>query len=329
MHQTQVQMTTGRIRHAIRQAIKPLYWRIMNLAPDRVHVMIDYFRAHGRLPNLRHPETFNEKVLWRKLYDRDDRLPALVDKVRCKEIIGARYGHHYAIPTLAVFESADEINFDALQPPYVIKANHASEMNLFILTNQFDRKAVRRKAAKFLRADFAARTEDWAYSRVDRKLIAEPYMVTPEGYLTDYKFHVFGDRTFAVEVIHDRFRNYGGYWCDRDYNHLNIKLYNYPAYQGNVRPPETFREMLALAEAIGHNFSYVRVDLYEFNRQVKFGELTFYSGGGYDRFDPPEWDLSFGQQWDLGMHTIVHHTSGGKLSQQCSQDPLTVVETSN
>ena len=285
----------------VKDALRPLYQRVMSRLPAHAHVAIDYFRAHGRLPKLRPPETFNEKVTWRKLYDRDDRLPALVDKVRSKDIIAAQYGPQFIIPTLAVYENAAEIDFDRLEPPYVVKPNHSSGMNLFVLDHNFDPTAIRRKAARFLRTDFAASTEDWAYSCVRRKLLVERYMTAAEGYLIDYKFHVFGGRVSAVEVVHDRHHNYGAYFCDRDYKLLNVHLRGCPIYPGEVKRPKTFPEMLVLAESIGRDFSYVRVDVYEIEGQVKFGELTFYPGSGYDGFDPPEWDLIFGKQWDLNF----------------------------
>ena len=182
---------------------------------------------------------------------------------------------------------------------HVIKANHASAMNLFVLNNGFDRKKTRRMAAQFLRTNFASRTEEWAYFHVQRKLFAEPYIVTPEGVLIDYKFHVFGGTVFAIEVVHDRFGNYGAYFCNRDYTLLHVKLRGYAPYGGPIKAPARLGEMLGLAEAIGAEFSYVRVDLYEIDQEMKFGELTFYPGAGYDGFEPPEWDLTFGQQWAL------------------------------
>ena len=111
-------MTTSSIKNSIR----PQYRQVMNLLPMRARVLIDYFRALGRWPNLQQPETYNEKILWRRLYDPDDRLPYLVDKVKCKEFIAAHHGAQFVTPTSAVFENADEIDFDALILPHIIKA---------------------------------------------------------------------------------------------------------------------------------------------------------------------------------------------------------------
>ena len=288
---------------SIKNAFRPLYWQVMSLLPMRARVSMDYFRAHGRWPNLRQPETYTEKMLWRKLYDRDDRLPDLVDKVRCKEFIATHYGAQFVIPSLAVYEKADEIDFDALIPPYIIKANHGSDMNIFLLNSGFNREMVRSRAAKFLRTDFASHSGDWAYSRVGRKLLVEPY-VAPGGYMIDYKFHVFGGKVFAVHVVHDRLRNYRSFICDRNYKVLDVMLRGRLPYRGEIKTPKMFGEMVDLAERIGRAFTHVRVDLYEVHAQVKVGELTFYSGGGYDLFVPAEWDVVFGQQWDLPIHRL-------------------------
>ena len=101
----------------VRDIGRRFYRQLMNLVPASGHVAIDYYRAHKHFPGLRHPRTFNEKVAWRKLYDYDSRLPALVDKVKCKNLISARYGANLVIPTIAVFDTAEHINFEMLTPP--------------------------------------------------------------------------------------------------------------------------------------------------------------------------------------------------------------------
>lgn len=271
----------------------------MHLAPPHVQVGIDFFRAHGRFPNLTTPQTFNEKIAWRKLFDFDPRLPPLVDKIKSKEFIRGRYGSDLVIPTIAIFDTAEEIDFDRLQRPYVIKANHGSSMNLFVRDTKIDKTTLRRKAATFLTTDFSEIFQEWAYSKVDRKLFAEPLLATPAGYLTDYKFHVFGGKVLAIEVVHDRYGNYGAYFCDRQFNYMNVRLKGYPSYKGTRIPPSRLKEMIELSEALGAEFTYVRVDLYEIDQNIKFGEFTFYPGAGHDPFDPPEWDLAFGRQWTL------------------------------
>jgi hypothetical protein len=290
---------------SFKAAIKPAYQKAMDMLPARWHVIAEYFRVYRRLPDLDHPRRFSEKIMWRKLYDRDPRLPDLVDKIRVKEIMAERFGDDFVIPTLAVYNAVEEIDFDRpplAQPPYVLKANHGSGMNIIVRKgDRLKPRAIKKKLAKYLKFDHAAVAEEWAYSLVTPRLFVEPYIETPGGDLTDYKFHVFSGRVYAIDVVVDRFRNYGVSFYDRDWNLLNISYAGsrYPRYKGVLSPPAHLAKMIARAEEIGKDFSYIRVDLYEIGEDIKLGELTFYPSAGHDPFEPSEWDDKFGQQWKL------------------------------
>jgi hypothetical protein len=150
-----------------------------------------------------------------------------------------------------------------------------------------------------LKIDYGDDKLEWAYSQVPRKILVEPYFETPEGHtIPDYKFHVFGGVVYAIQMVIDRFKSYRINFYDRDWKLLDIRHYgNRPGSDGTIPPPARLPDMIKLAEALGKDFPYVRVDLYEINQEIKFGELTFYTTSGFDRFDPPEWDYKFGQQW--------------------------------
>jgi hypothetical protein len=290
---------------SFKAAIKPAYQKVMDILPPRWHVIAEYFRVYRRLPNLDNPRTFSEKIMWRKLYDRDPRLPPLVDKIRVKEIMAARFGADFVIPTLAVFDTADALDFSKApldKPPYVLKANHGSSMNIIVKSRaDIDPPALKKKLAKYLKFDHAAVAEEWAYAPVPRKIFAETFIEMPGGDLPDYKFHVFSGRVYAIEAIVDRFRNYGVGFYSRDWKRLDMAYAGnrYPPYKGELKPPKHLAGMIARAEDIGRDFSYVRVDLYEIGGQIKLGELTFYPSAGHDPFEPIEWDARFGDQWRL------------------------------
>jgi hypothetical protein len=255
------------------------------------------------LPNIDNPRTFNEKIAWRKLYEHDPRMTDMVDKVKAKQIVSRRFGDQFIIPTLAVYNAAAELDFNKpplSQPPYVLKANHGTGFNIFVKEQAADPESIRQKLAGFLEINYENVLEEWAYSKVERKILVEPLIETPQGYIPDYKFHVFGGVVYAIEMVIDRF---GGYWInlfDRDWKRLNIKKYaKRPPYEGDVQPPAQLAEMVKFAAALGADFPYVRVDLYEINGEIKFGEMTFYPGGGFDHFEPPEWNEKFGDQWKM------------------------------
>lgn len=286
----------------LRRTLALLVHKAINILPPRARAIIEYMLVHRRWLHLDNPQTLNEKVIWRKLYDRDLRMPDLVDKVKAKEIVARKFGKDLVIPTLRVYDTAEELDFSVpplSQPPYVLKTNHGSTFNIFIKDHFFDPNAVREKLAGFLKINYGDLKLEWAYGQVPRKILVEPYFETPEGQaIPDYKFHVFGGVVYAIQMVIDRFQTYRINFYDRDWNLLDIRHYGKRPRSDKAMPPPTrLPDMIELAEALGKDFPYVRVDLYEINGEMKFGELTFYTTSGFDKFDPPEWDYKFGQQW--------------------------------
>jgi len=274
-------------------------WHIFcDFLPARWHVILTHLRAHGEFPNLKSPKTFNEKIAWRELYDHDSRMPALVDKIVAKELMSARFGPEFIIPTLATFATEAEIDFSSLPYPCVVKANHGSGMNIFLHRPPENETSVRRQIRHFLRQDFSKNFEEWVYSQIPRRILVEPLIEGGEHGLVDYKFHTFGERVFAIQVDLDRYTGHRRAFYDSNWKRMPFELL-YPGPSYEVEPPAKLDKMLFYAQQIGRDFSYVRVDLYEIEGAVKFGEATFTHGGGIERFKPKEWDLLLGEPWVL------------------------------
>ena len=268
----------------------------MDLLPARWHVALDHFRFHGKFPNLEHPTTLSEKIASRKLNDRDPRFPALVDKITAKEAMATRFGPDFIIPTLTTFQSEREIDFARLTYPCVIKANHGSNLNLFLMERPANEEAVRRKLGRLLRQNYFMVREEWAYSQVPKRLLVEPYIDGGEHGLVDYKLHTFSGRVFAIEVVTDRYTTLAGATFDPNWNEMPCQI-GTPKTEYPIPRPHGLEEMIRYAQEIGSAFQYVRIDFYEIEGKVKFGEMTFYPGGGLDVFSPREFDELFGKQW--------------------------------
>lgn len=155
---------------------------------------------------------------------------------------------------------------------------------------------MRRELHGFLRRNYHRIREEWAYSQVRRRLLVEPYIDGGEHGLVDYKFHTFSGRVSAVEVILDRYTTHTGAMFDRDWNEIDC-AFGTPKTSFAISRPVQLDKMIDDAEQIGAGFSYVRVDFYEIEGKAKFGEITFYPGGGVDYVSPPEYDEIFGRQW--------------------------------
>lgn len=282
--------------------LKPVWAVFRDALPAKAHVALDHLRYHGKLPDIQHPSTFSEKIAHRKLYDRDARIPPLVDKIAAKEQMASRFGVDFIIPTLAIFETAAEIDFAALTYPCVVKPNHASGFNVFLRERPANEGEVRRRVGRLLRYRHERASEEWAYSKIAPRLLVEPWVVESgiEGGkhgLIDYKFHTFGGRVFAIQVDVDRYTNHRRSFFDPSWTPMQFELlYRKASYP--IPAPVTLREMLRYAAEIGEGFAYVRVDLYEVGGRVKFGEATFYPGAGLEVFNPPEYDALFGALWN-------------------------------
>lgn len=266
---------------------------ITRLFGETFTIRLNFRRRHRRWPDLRNPRTFSEKIAWRKIHDRDERMQLYVDKVEVKPIVAAIIGEEHIIPTLAVFDRVEDVSLD-FPMPFVVKASHASTTNLFI-RSEADKAGAIETLRNYLAVDQAGLSQEWAY-RIKPRLLIEPMISVNGAPPDDFKFHVFGGKVFAAQVDVGRFTEHRRAFYSPEWGRLDFTLL-YPA-AGPVSPPASLPKMIELAERIGGQFSYARVDFYE---GPLFGEVTFYPGTGYEPFDPPEWDRKFGDQWPLKM----------------------------
>lgn len=287
------------MKKLLKKILKPAFSVFENVLPAKLHVMMIHYRAHGCLPNLKCPETFNEKIAYRKLHDRNLAMVPLIDKILVKEQIASRFGKEIIIPTLKIIDDVDGFDMSGIAPPYIIKVNHSCHMNILIKDNSFNEKEIKSLLKRYLAFDHAAVLEEWAYSRIERKAFVEEYIKFGNDDLTEYKFHVFGGKTFALQVLVDRDSVPRIQMYDKDFNIMDVGYSGYPKHLSAVAKPDNFTEMKRIAEEIGKDFSYVRIDLYNVKGKIKFSEATFYPGGGTERFNPPAYDKIFGDQWQV------------------------------
>ena len=249
--------------------------------------------------DLKNPETFNEKLQWLKLYDRNPYYSNLVDKNKVKEIVGQVIGEQYIIPTLGIWKKFDDINFDTLPNQFVLKCTHDSGG---IVICKDKKKLNYKKARKILQAslkrNFYYFSREWPYKDVKPMIIAEAYIEddnTEE--LRDYKFFCFDGKVKSLFIASER-QNPDTEtkfdFFDRDFNHLEMTN-GHPTASKIPSKPQKFEEMIKLAEQLSTNISHVRVDFYEVNGNVYFGEMTFYHWSGMVPFEPEEWDYKFGK----------------------------------
>ena len=251
----------------------------------------------GKELNLDNPQTFSEKLQWLKLYNRKPEYTMMVDKYAVKEYVASMIGGEYIIPTLCVYNSVDEIDFNSLPNQFVLKCTHDSG-GLVICKDKskLDIKSARKKLAKSLMNNYYYQNREWPYKNTTPRIIAEQYMEDESGYeLKDYKFFCFDGEPKCCQVIAGRKDVMTVDFFDKDWNHLPFHEPRiYPYSWELVSRPQSYENMWKLAQKLSANQPFLRVDFYNINGQIYFGELTFFPTSGMGGFDPEEWDYTFG-----------------------------------
>ena len=279
--------------------------RIFNYLPDEWAVSIKYRNHFYKKLDLRNPRTFNEKLQWLKLYDRQPEYTLMVDKYRAKEYIAERIGKEYIIPTLGVWERFDDIDFDTLPNQFVLKCNHGSG-DVVICKDKasLDIESARKKLTAALEQDYYLVSREWPYKDVPRRIIAEQYLEDAEtGDARDYKFFCFGGEVKCFKVDFDRFSEHHANWYDRDANILPYgEMICPPCFDKELEMPEDLSRMLKVAERLSQGIPFLRVDLYNVNGHIFVGELTFFPASGLLPFTDMEWDRIMGSWLKLPEH---------------------------
>lgn len=269
-----------------------------NHMSDEEYLSRKYQLYFGQKLDLQNPQTFNEKLQWLKLYNRKPEYTVMVDKYKVREYIAQELGEEYLIPLLGVWDNPDEIDFDALPNQFVLKCNHNSGLGMCICKDksELDISKVKVELRKGLKQDYYLTGREWPYKDVPRKIIAEKYMEDVSGDLKDYKFYCFNGEMKFVMINSDRntSRPTRADYFDRDFNWLDF-TWGYSHAEVHPKKLEQFEKMVAIVEKLAKGLPHIRVDLYDCNGKIYFGELTFFDGSGFDKIEPLEWDYKIGK----------------------------------
>ncbi|WP_072016178.1 ATP-grasp fold amidoligase family protein [Leptolyngbya sp. KIOST-1] len=246
--------------------------------------------------NIGCPQTFNEKLQWLKVYNRNPQFCIFADKLSVREYVKEKLGNNYLNELLGVYSSVSDINWSKLPKSFVLKATHGSGMNIFVNEkDSFDKTAAIAKLRYWLKADYSLMGREWIYKNVPRRIIAEQFLRDAEGCIPkDYKVFCFEGEPYCIQVDINRFSDHRRAYFDSDWKRLPFTIL-YPHYDGEVNKPKYLAAMLEAAKRLSENIPFVRVDFYSLPELI-FGEMTFYPGNGTEPFDPPEWDQHLGDK---------------------------------
>lgn len=265
---------------------------------DETVIRKRYKAVFGRELNLENPKTFNEKIQWRILKDRKDIYTQLADKYLVRDYVKEKIGEEYLIKLLGVYERAEDIDYDKLPNKFVLKCNHDSGSVIICKDKStFNKKEANRKLNFFLKRNFYYMTREWHYKNINPLIICEEFLEENGKAPKDYKFHIFNsskDTNIFIQCDVDRFDGHKRAMFDEKWNLCSFLLRHKNPTQ-LPKEPKKFNEMKKLALKLSEDYEAIRIDFYEVNEKIYFGEITFTPGAGIESFYPDEWDYKLGE----------------------------------
>ncbi|MBQ2818875.1 MAG: glycosyl transferase [Clostridia bacterium] len=264
---------------------------------DKTYLKLNYRARLGRKLDLENPQTFNEKMQWLKLYNRKPIYTTMVDKYEVKKYVADIIGERYIIPTLGVWDSFEDIDFDALPDQFVLKTTHDSGGVVVCKNkNSLDKGKTEEKLKSSLNRNYYYHGREWPYKDVKPRIIAERFMQDRDfEVLNVFKIFNFNGEPKIIQAIQgDKTKDESIDYFDTAWNKLVLRQ-NFKNSAKKLPKPETLDEMLELAKKLSKGHPFLRTDFYEVNGKVYFSEFTFFSDSGMAKFEPSEWDITLGE----------------------------------
>jgi len=268
---------------------------------------IRFYKKVGYQLNLKNPKSYNEKIIWKKINDRNPLLPVTSDKYKVrsyiKKVLGEEKAKEILIPLLYVTNKPETIPFERLPSAFIVKPNHTSGRNIIVENGHFNKKEIIKTCRRWLKTPYGLEKLEWAYQPIKRKIIIEKLLREHDGNIPkDFKFYMFHGKCKSVHVsvhlIFDRKDNHSRSYFDEKWNFLSVKRSPSPLGP-KIKKPKKYEIMLELAEKIAEAFDFVRVDFYNLNGKIYIGELTHYPASGTGKFEPQSFDFELGKYWKI------------------------------
>lgn len=282
--------------------------RTLDFIPDKTMIKMQYFIKTGRRLNLKNPQRYTEKLQWYKLYYRDPLMQQCADKYDVREYVRSKGLGYILNECYGVYERVEDIDFDSLPDQFVLKDTLGGGGNSIIICKDkatFDFENAKKQMQKWLSIDSNKKHEgrEWVYQGKKHRIIIEKYIESnpSEGGLVDYKFFCFNGKPKYLYVIADRILGQiaGLGIFDVNFELLSVIRTDERPLERNIEKPKNFDEMIDIVKIISKDFPHVRVDLYNQDGNIIFGENTFFDGSGYHKYEPDEFDYELGSYFKL------------------------------
>jgi len=290
-------LKTSKSRVAILSALRFL--------PDSIMLPLQYRVKLGRKLNLKNPQRFTEKLQWYKINYRNPVMHQCVDKYLVREYVKSKGLDSILVPLIGKYDNLDQIDWNTLPDQFVIKTTHGGGGLNVIVCNDKSTLSMDDVKAKLSFDPHPVKSNslgrEWAYYGLQPGIVVEELLINrenPAAGINDYKIFCYGGHAKYIIVDVDRYIGHKRNFYDRDWKNLNVTS-DCPASDREIERPANLDEMLRIAEKLSKDFPYVRVDLYNVDGKVYFGELTFYPWSGYVQYTPDEVDYKFGEDFNL------------------------------
>lgn len=277
---------------------------LLSFIPDKTMIKFQYKIKTGKKLNLKKPKRYTEKLQWYKLYYRNPLLTQCSDKYMVRDFVEMKGYSNILNELYGSYDSFNDIDFEALPNSFAIKTNNSSGTNIFVHDKKsMDMDMVKKKLEKWLKPKKTIPGREWCYDNIKPKIIIEKLIERDSNNdLPDYKFFCFSGKVFCLYTMIDYTDNHAngklGFYDDK-FCKLPYRRTDYGEITIDIPKPKGFEIMVEIAKKLSEDFPHVRVDFYNVDGRIIFGELTFYNASGYTAFEPDEFDYILGDQFLL------------------------------
>jgi hypothetical protein len=262
-----------------------------------------FYNQLGYPLDLKNPQSYNQKLVWKKIHDRNPLLTITADKYKVrsyiKKVLGEKNAKEILIPLLYVTDQPESIPFEKLPSAFIVKPNYASGLYIMVENSNFNQKEIIKICQRWLKNSYGLDKLEWAYRYIKRKIIIEKLLHEDDGKIPkDFRFHMFHGKCNLIHIVFDRFGSHKKAFFKPDWKMLDV-THNDSEKSTYINSPKNLSKMIKIAEMLSKPFDYVRVDLYNLNRKIYFGELTHYPNSGRGLFAPQSFDFELGKYWKI------------------------------
>lgn len=281
------------------QKIRHRLMRLGKFLPDSLMISLQYRILLGRWPNLKKPKRFTEWIQWYKMNYRDPKMLKCVDKYEVRKYVEEKGCGKYLNELYQICNNAKEIDFETLPEKFVIKTTSGGNGdNVLVIKSKdnLNKQNTIEQVNSWLRKNYSDTSREWAYSAAanNPRIIVERYLENDDSGLDDYKFYCFNGKHRFLSIDKGRYGEHTRAYFNEKGDFLSEVTGNYNPMKETPQLPENISDLIEVAEKFAADFPFVRVDLYNVNNNVIFGELTFYPASGYSPYNPDQFDYDLG-----------------------------------